>query len=565
MRPIIRSRVGAGPRRRRLIVAVATAATLVATALIGVAGSQAASTAGEPVNTVLPMITGTPKVGNTLSTTGGTWTSSTTITKVTYEWWRCNATTAVCSVISGATSTSYQLVAADAGYKIRVAQTVTNSAGSTTAASDPTAVVTSLLPTNTALPTISGTAQVGQTLSTAGGTWTSSTTITKVTYQWQRCDANGNSCGSIGGASATGYQVGSSDVGHTIRVAQTVTNSDGSTTAVSDATAVVTEHGEPVDLTLPTISGTTEVGQRLSTNGGNWSSSSSYKSVTYQWERCDGAGAHCALISGATSSSHVLTNDDPAHTLRVEQIVTNSSGTATATSNPSGLVSAAGGKAVATAPPTITGTTRVGSILSTSGAKWYSATSITKGYYQWLRCDTKGNSCGPIPGAVNASYQLAVADLGHTLRVEQTVDNGKGTSSSTSGATGVVTSSTGTGAIPATSVVLPDRLVISGVSFSPRVLRSRSPFVARFRVTDTAGHPVSGALVYALGLPYAWVQKGVEVATDANGWATITITPSRKMPIRGQHGLVMFVRARVPGQPVLQGSSVRRLVQVLIR
>ena len=109
---------------------------------------------------------------------------------------------------------------------------------------------------------------------------------------------------------------------------------------------------------------------------------------------------------------------------------------------------------------------------------------------------------------------------------------------------------------------MPNRLVIDNLKFQPKRIQGRSPFVARFHVSDTQGHAVRGALVYALGLPYAWVQKGVEVSTDTNGWATMTITPSRKLPIGRGHALVMFVRARVPGQPILAGASARRLVQI---
>ncbi len=81
-------------------------------------------------------------------------------------------------------------------------------------------------------------------------------------------------------------------------------------------------------------------------------------------------------------------------------------------------------------------------------------------------------------------------------------------------------------------------------------------------MSDVNGHSVRDALVYALGLPYSWVQSSTEVATGQDGWASITITPSAKLPTSRGHALVVFVRARVPGQPVLAGSSSRRLVQV---
>jgi hypothetical protein len=93
-------------------------------------------------------------------------------------------------------------------------------------------------PANTALPAISGTAQAGQTLTASSGSWSGTQPISYA-YQWQRCDSGGAGCGSIAGATASSYAVTSSDVGSTLRVAVTASNSAGSTTASSNATAVV--------------------------------------------------------------------------------------------------------------------------------------------------------------------------------------------------------------------------------------------------------------------------------------------------------------------------------------
>jgi len=71
----------------------------------------------------------------------------------------------------------------------------------------------------------------------------------------------------------------------------------------------------------------------------------------------------------------------------------------------------------------------------------------------------------------------------------------------------------------------------------------------------------NGALVYALGLPYSWVRNGAEVQTDASGWATITLQPTAAMPLHRGGSLVIFVRARKPGDNLLAGVSTRRLVQ----
>jgi hypothetical protein len=93
-------------------------------------------------------------------------------------------------------------------------------------------------PANTALPTASGTAAQGQTLTASNGTWSGSTPMT-YGYQWRRCDAAGGACSNIGSAAGASYTVGAGDVGHTLRVRVTATNSAGSANAESDQTAVV--------------------------------------------------------------------------------------------------------------------------------------------------------------------------------------------------------------------------------------------------------------------------------------------------------------------------------------
>src|ERR1700749_1273441 len=94
------------------------------------------------------------------------------------------------------------------------------------------------VPTNTASPTISGTAQEGATLTASQGTWTESPT--SFAYAWSRCDANGDNCAAVAGATASSYTVQSADVSGTVRVTVTAKNADGSGQATSAPTAVVT-------------------------------------------------------------------------------------------------------------------------------------------------------------------------------------------------------------------------------------------------------------------------------------------------------------------------------------
>ena len=193
--------------------------------------------------------------------------------------------------------------------------TATNAGGSTKATSAATAVVTLIPPpVDTALPTVSGSPVEGQTLSATTGSWEGSPA--SYTYQWEDCNTAGQACTNIAKATSSTYKLASTDVGHTLRVIVTATNTGGSTKASSAATTTVTPApAPPVNTALPTVSGTAVEGQTLSATNGSWEGSPS--SYTYQWEDCNTAGEGCANISKATSSTYKLTSTDVGHTLRV--------------------------------------------------------------------------------------------------------------------------------------------------------------------------------------------------------------------------------------------------------
>lgn len=87
---------------------------------------------GAPANSVLPAISGTAQVGQTLTSTTGTWSGSPTFAR---QW---NADGAA---IVGATAATYVPVVGDVGKVITVTVTATNDSGSVSATSAPTAAV----------------------------------------------------------------------------------------------------------------------------------------------------------------------------------------------------------------------------------------------------------------------------------------------------------------------------------------------------------------------------------------------------------------------------------------
>lgn len=93
-------------------------------------------------------------------------------------------------------------------------------------------------------PVIGGRAVVGSTLTVTTGEWSGDLPIT-FTSRWQRCDAAGNGCSPIVGATTSSYEVTAADAGFRLRVAVTARNAAGSATADSDATGPVQRVNAP--------------------------------------------------------------------------------------------------------------------------------------------------------------------------------------------------------------------------------------------------------------------------------------------------------------------------------
>ncbi|MBV8479272.1 MAG: hypothetical protein JOY72_03115 [Actinobacteria bacterium] len=320
----------------------------------------------------------------------------------------------------------------------------------------------------------------------------------------------------------------------------------------------------PSNTSLPSISGSARDGSLLHATHGTWNGSPT--SFAYQWQRCDAAAGNCNAIAGATSDTYTAGTGDVDNRLRVQVTATNSSGSGVAVSRPTDVVKSTGSAPKNTAPPTISGTTQEGSTLTVQAGSW--SGSPAPGFtYQWERCVGTGGGCSPISGATNTTYTLGSADVAHTVLVVVTAKNSNGTSTANTAETDLIApskSTQGGASIQVGQVSLPNRLVIDGVKFSPTPASSRGQITARFHVSDTRGFSISGALVYVLGLPYGWVYGSPETPTDSTGWATITIQPTRNMPLK-PGDLVLFVRARKPGDSLLAGVSTRRLVQEPIR
>jgi hypothetical protein len=186
-----------------------------------------------------PAASGTAQAGKQLTGSNGSWSGSGTISYA-FQWYRCDASGAHCTSIHGATGTTYEEVAKDVGQTLAFAVRASDSAGTTTLYTGvigPVAAASSSLAA-TAQPTITGTAQQGQTLQAGGGAWTQ--TPTAVGYQWLACNANGRLCAPIAGATAATYAPTSADAGHSLVVLVQATANGVTQGALSGPTPVVT-------------------------------------------------------------------------------------------------------------------------------------------------------------------------------------------------------------------------------------------------------------------------------------------------------------------------------------
>lgn len=593
--------------RRALASLILTAGAVVVAAMLSTGAEARSATA--PENISPPTITGTAATGETLTASQGSWTGTQPIT-FTWQWLRCDVAGGSCSAIGGATAETYDVAPDDVGSTLRAQVTADGEGDPVSAVSAPTAVVFEVTrPANTAEPVVSGSPVEGATLNTTNGTWIGPKPITYA-YQWVRCAADGglpdgSNCPSIPGATSSSYALTAADVGARLRVQVTASNSNGPATAASNPTDTVTQStttGPPRNLVEPSVSGTLAQGQTVFASVGTWAGASTI-TYTYQWARCgsDGGspdGSDCTFISGATTSSYVLTSSDVGQRLRIRVTATNSLGSATVASNATAAIQVSTSTTVQQAPrntflPSISGTAAVGQTLFASVGTWTGTSPITY-TYQWLRCgadggESTGAGCTAITGATIAQYAPTTTDVGQRLRVQVTARNSLGTATATSNpsaqvlATAPTTPTTptppttpsptaglpagairlpnGKYSIPVTSVSPPERLVAGEIDFVPDTVRSREkPIVLRVRVVDTRGHAVRDALVFVRSIPLVTSSPG-EVRTGRDGWARVSLTPQADFPVNGKR-VQFWIRVRKQGDDVLAGVSNRRLVQV---
>jgi hypothetical protein len=406
-------------------------------------------------------------------------------------------------------------------------------------------------PGNTTLPTISGTAQEGQTLSVANGSWSGATPIS-YSYQWQRCNSSGSSCGSIAAATEQNYVASSSDLGDTIRVAVSASNSDGTTQALSTATAKIVQPGSaPANTQQPNPSGIAQDGQTVSVDTGTWSGLNPI-TFSYQWQTCTTPNPVCTNLAGVTTQSYLVSTSEVGAVLRATVTATNSLGTSSAFSNLTSVVIAKASAPINTTLPLISGPARVGQRLQATTGTWTGV--ATRSYaYQWVRCNTDGLACAGISGATGQSYGVGRADLGLSLRATVTATNATGSTTASSAAQRITVAPTLTANFNA--VLRPDQEVrrpvhtssLAAGHFSAKI--SGKTLTWRLTFSHLSGRPTVATLNKGARLTTGAAFKSLCRQCSSPTRGTLTVTASQlDALLRGQTYVSIHTPRNVGGE-----------------
>ncbi|WEK12542.1 MAG: peptidoglycan DD-metalloendopeptidase family protein [Candidatus Microbacterium phytovorans] len=262
-------------RRARALAALTIAALL----MFGMgAATEAASAASRFTSAPTPTVSGTAKVGLTLTAKPGTWKPKATLK---YQWYRGSV------AISGATKSTYVLRGADAGKTLKVKVTGSKTGYTSVAkVSKSTRTVAKGTFSQTPTPTVSGTLKVGGTVTATTGTWKPAPTLK---YQWYRDGV------AITGAKSSSYKLSADDYGSAIKVRVAGTKTGYTTVAQTSKATTSVGKGSFDSAATPSITGAAKVGETLTAQAGNWAPAGA--TFTYQW------AANGSPVAGATSST----------------------------------------------------------------------------------------------------------------------------------------------------------------------------------------------------------------------------------------------------------------------
>ena len=357
--------------------------------------------------TGVPTISGTVQVGETLTadTSGIADEDGIDDVEFSYQWLADDTD------IDGATSSTFTLTASQQGKTIQVRVTFTDDAENEESLISAATVVVAAKTNSpaTGLPNISGTPQVGETLTASTSAINDEDGLEDVSYsyQWLADDTD------IDGATDSTYTLTVDDVGKTIQVRVTFTDdADNEETLTSEATEAVAAKPNSEATGDPTIGGTPQVGETLTADTSPIDDEDGLTNVSYSYQWIAGG----TDIDGATGSSYELTSSEQGQTIKVRVTFTDDrDNEETLTSEATVAVAAAANRG-ATGQPTISGTPHVGQTLTADTSAIDDQDGLTNASYsyQWIAGSTD------IAGASGSSYLLTSSEQGQTIKVRVT-------------------------------------------------------------------------------------------------------------------------------------------------
>ena len=361
-----------------------------------------------------PVITGTPQVGETLSvdTSGISDLDGLQNAAFTYRW------IAAGSDIEGATGSSHTIAEDDEGLTIQVRVSFTDDAGTEETLTSAATEAVQPVPNNPAIgqPVITGTPQIGETLTADTSAITDADGLTNVSYSYQWIRNDGGTDTNISGATYSSYTLAAYDEGRTIKVQVSFTDDTGNAETLSSvATSPVEAASPPPNRSatgLPSIVGSARVGSTLTVDTSAIADADGMQDVVFRYQWIAGESA----ISGTSQKSYTLTADEEGLTIRVRVSFSDDADNAeTLSSVATSPVEAASPppNRSATGLPSIVGSARVGSTLTVDTSAIADADGMQDVVfrYQWIA----GESA--ISGASQKSYTLTADEEGLTIRV----------------------------------------------------------------------------------------------------------------------------------------------------
>ena len=368
-----------------------------------------------------PVINGTAQVGESLTADTTGIEDGNGLDRVQFRFqWATNDGSAD-TAIAGATDSTYTLAASDEGKTIKVRVAFTDRGGyaeSLTSAATATVAAASNSPA-TGAPVISGTAEVGNTLTADTSDIADADGLVNATYSYQWVANNGTSDTDITGGTDSTYTLVAADEGKIIKVKVSFTDDAGNgETLTSAVTAEVAARPNSPATAAPTISGTTQVGEALTADISGIGDADGLTNVSYshQWIRNDGSSD--TSITDATDSTYTLVDADEGKTIKVKVSFTDDADNEETLTSAATSSVAARPNNPATGGPTISGTAQVGETLTANTSGIADTDGLTNVSYshRWIRND--GTSDADIENATGSSYTLVDADEGQTIKVE---------------------------------------------------------------------------------------------------------------------------------------------------